>query len=266
MTWEQELVALYDANEHLAGVVSGTAPVLAPVAHLPLKANIEVVVDEDGNFVSATRTEKGQDSTLVPATIASGSRTNGIAPMALHDKLIYVAGDYEDFESSMKGAKKNGRDYYKAYMGQLGKWSEDENSPACLRPVYTYLAKKSLIRDLMKEDVFEKEGDFVRFSVVERSGEINRLFENPAVSRSWTAYYVGTLEGEGIDMMTGEQGAIADKHSSGIRFPGDAAKLISSQDDRAFTYRGRFRTAEEAASVGYVSSQKMHKLQTVSER
>lgn len=36
------------------------------------------------------------------------------------------------------------------------------------------------------------------------------------------------------------------------------AKLISGNDERGFTYRGRFENRGQAVSVGYESSQKTH--------
>jgi CRISPR-associated protein Csd1 len=41
-----------------------------------------------------------------------------------------------------------------------------------------------------------------------------------------------------------------------LRNSGDKAKIISSNDTSGYTFRGRFKTAEEAACIGYVSSQK----------
>jgi CRISPR-associated protein Csd1 len=43
-----------------------------------------------------------------------------------------------------------------------------------------------------------------------------------------------------------------------VRRPGDSAKLISSNDDIGFTYRGRFKEPEEAASVSSEVTQKAH--------
>ena len=47
-------------------------------------------------------------------------------------------------------------------------------------------------------------------------------------------------------------------HSKKIRNEGDGAKLISSNDEANFTFRGRFVTKEQAFSIGNETSQKMH--------
>ena len=43
-----------------------------------------------------------------------------------------------------------------------------------------------------------------------------------------------------------------------IRNSGDGAKLISSNDDKGFTFRGRFDLPSEAACVGRVTTEKAH--------
>jgi CRISPR-associated protein Csd1 len=48
------------------------------------------------------------------------------------------------------------------------------------------------------------------------------------------------------------------KHPSKIRNSGDKAKIMSTNDESGFTYRGRFADKEQAVSVGYEYSQKIH--------
>ena len=43
-----------------------------------------------------------------------------------------------------------------------------------------------------------------------------------------------------------------------VRNAGDKAKLISSNDESNFTYKGRFANKEEAFAVGEIVSQKAH--------
>ncbi|MEG1994689.1 MAG: type I-C CRISPR-associated protein Cas8c/Csd1, partial [Oscillospiraceae bacterium] len=47
-------------------------------------------------------------------------------------------------------------------------------------------------------------------------------------------------------------------HPSKIRHSGDKAKLISANDESNFTFKGRYDNAQQAATVGFESSQKMH--------
>ena len=252
MSWTSELLNLYERHEDEAGVISGKAPVLLPVAHVSLKATTDVCISESGDFVTAKRLEKGEETTIVPVTIDSATRGSGIFPMPLHDKLIYTAGDYDTV------SKTSGSDYHKAYMEQLDAWCQDSSCPEHVRAVYAYLKKGTLVKDLMASEAFGKPEDFIRFAVVDENGEIDRLYENRAVMQSWISYYTGSLTEQGIDSITGKMTAVSGKQPNSVRYPGDKAKIISANDKQGFTYRGIFKEASDAATVGYVESQKVH--------
>ena len=59
-------------------------------------------------------------------------------------------------------------------------------------------------------------------------------------------------------MLTGEDTHITWQHLKGAFSLNGNAKIISANDSANFTYRGRFAEPEEAASVGYLASQKAH--------
>lgn len=59
-------------------------------------------------------------------------------------------------------------------------------------------------------------------------------------------------------MVTGEQTAPAQQHMKGVVSLNGNAKLISANDSSNFTYRGRFVTSAQAATIGYEASQKAH--------
>ena len=65
------------------------------------------------------------------------------------------------------------------------------------------------------------------------------------------------LKGEKVlDYLTGEMHTASYLHSKKIRNEGDGAKLISSNDESNFTFRGRFSQKEQAFAIGSVTSQK----------
>ena len=64
--------------------------------------------------------------------------------------------------------------------------------------------------------------------------------------------------GEGLSYLTGEYGRVSYLQPKKIRNEGDGAKLISSNDEANFTFKGRFLTKEEAFAIGYEDSQKVH--------
>ena len=59
-------------------------------------------------------------------------------------------------------------------------------------------------------------------------------------------------------MVVGEETSIAFNHPKYIRYPGDGAKLITSNDTEGFTFLGRFTSAKEACCVGTEATQKAH--------
>lgn len=59
-------------------------------------------------------------------------------------------------------------------------------------------------------------------------------------------------------MITGSYDIPAKQHPKGIIPFNGNAKLISANDNSNFTYRGRFSDDAQAATVGYIASQKAH--------
>ena len=94
MAWMKRLAETYDLYQDLAGIVKDGQPVLLPVSHSTINAQIEVTLNEAGEFVMGKVVEKGDEVTIIPVTEDSAARSSGVAPHPLCDKLCYVAGDY----------------------------------------------------------------------------------------------------------------------------------------------------------------------------
>ena len=107
-----------------------------------------------------------------------------------------------------------------------------------------------IFQSVIGGDQFES---FVRFQV---NGTL--LSSDPEVWDSYTQYYRSTLKNMGICYVQGKEMPVSFLNPSKIRNAGDRAKLISSNDNTNFTYRGRFENAREALSVGYETTQKAH--------
>ncbi|MCK9330886.1 MAG: type I-C CRISPR-associated protein Cas8c/Csd1, partial [Candidatus Cloacimonetes bacterium] len=99
---------------------------------------------------------------------------------------------------------------------------------------------------------------FIRFRVQVPGQSNDRIWLNKEVWNSFINYYTGTLVEKGICYVDGSYSYISGKSPAKIRNSGDKAKLISSNDQEGFTYRGRFTSADQAVTIGYVSSQKVH--------
>ena len=114
MAWLRTLAETYDIYSAIAGADKNNQAVLLPISHSTFNAQIEVTIDEDGNFRGAKKLDKGKDVvTIIPVTEDSASRGNGNFPHALCDKLCYIAGDYTFYTDDDK------REYFDTYIKQL---------------------------------------------------------------------------------------------------------------------------------------------------
>lgn len=269
MAWLKTLAETYNVNAELAGKEKNGQAVLLPICHSTFNAQIEVMIDLDGNFKDARKLEKGGDIvTVIPVTEDSAARSSGIAPHPLCDKLCYIAGDYTAYAGDDKTA------YYEAYLDQLRDWAESEDSHPMVKAVYSYLKKGSLIKDLAvcrvlvldengmltdqaKIQAQGQTGANVRF-LVSGSNLPHEVWKNQGVYQAFIRYYQKKMEGEQLCYVTGKTQVCSDKHPSKIRNSGDKSKLISGNDESGFTYRGRFTEKGQAVSVGYETSQKAH--------
>lgn len=273
MGWITECITIYDkladkAGENINGVT------LLPIYHSTQNAQIEITIDINGNFCSSAIIPDDDAVTIIPVTEDSATRSSGVAPHPLFDKLIYVAGDYCSY---IKNCKKNSKKYFEDYISCLHNWVKSDYTDRCIAAVYDYLCKGTIIRDLVNKKclvvdsdgfldekiIISKKGSikqpdaFVRFIV--RDGETDiRLWESKELHNKFIMYYDSMSCEYDICYATGECVPITYKHASKIRNAGDKAKLVSSNDEANFTYRGRFKTKEEAYSLGRLASQKAH--------
>ena len=284
MSWMEQLVQTYDENAKFAGQadVDGQKYLLPPVGHMTVNAQISMTLDVDGNLLYAAVVSKDEKETLIPCTPDSASRTSSPAPHPLHDNLQYIARDYDLY---VKKKAKEGRHPYTLYKELLGSWADSPYSHPKIRAVYAYICQHDAIADLVEKKILYKEQDgrimekwqdkdqpkpeifsvavgdilksFVRFRVILSGDDFPDLWKDRELQRLY-ASFVQTYfpEQEGLCCATGKHMALTEKHYKGIRFSGDGAKLISSNDTDGFTFRGRFDTGRECVSVGYETSQK----------
>lgn len=270
LSWTNELYEVYEKNW---GGPYSENPLLLPISHSTANAQIEVMLDEDGTFVKAEKVPKTNAVTVIPVSNDSAARSSGVFPHPFADKLLYIAGDYEKYFS---GKKSDNSEFFGAYIEQLEKWADSEHSHKAVTAVLTYLKKKSLMRDLIvsgaltaddsgmlksgeKIEGIAQEDSFVRFKI--------NYFDETHESRTWKdkslidsfIEYNSTLDWDTqLCYATGKILPVTYKHPSKIRNAGDKGRLISSNDESGFSYRGRFRGKEDAISVSYDFSQKMH--------
>ncbi|WP_336883688.1 type I-C CRISPR-associated protein Cas8c/Csd1 [Priestia koreensis] len=290
MSWLLNLYETYEANLDRVGKVeqkhNGQEYTLIPISHTTQNAHIEVEITENGLFHSARVLDKSEFNTVIPCTEDAASRSGTIPPpYPLHDKLQYVAGDFSNYTGNAKSDR-----FYLAYINQLGKWVNSTYSISKVKSVYQYLQKKTLIEDLIDsrilwtdqqgrlvdkwekkyEDLYPDKPDifltipggiedaFVRFNIYSHDSYSPKVWRDPNMYQSFISYYNDALKDPDFCYVTGKYLPVAIKHANKIRNAGDQAKLISSKDKAGFTFRGRFSTSHEVASVSYEVSQKAH--------
>lgn len=272
MSWIQALYDTYNRLEQDEKIVADES--LLKVGHSTANAHIEVTVDKVGKFKNAQFVDKDKAVTTIPVTEDSGSRGAGIFPHPLFDKLKYIAKDFETY------TKEKNSDYYSAYMQGLNDWCESGYSDAKILAVYDYLDKGHLIGDLIasgilsvnEQGILTKKWEnaegyklsvggqsdaFVRFRV-EGCGYITALWEDTELQDKYVEYYLEKDVETQFCYVTGKEIRGCIKHPSKIRNSGDKSKLISANDNTNFTFRGRFAEANEAYSISYEVSQKVH--------
>ena len=280
MSWMQKLYRTYE--NILEQCVTDDAEPLTPVGHTIQNAHIVIVIDGQGNFQTA-RVMPPKTAILLPATESSENRTSGEAPHPLADKIQYVAKDYVDYGGEKKA-------YFEGYLKQLKAWCESPFAHPKVQAVLNYVAKGRVVADLVEAGIFpldsdskvlnewEAEGDAPSiFSVlpktkgeiefgsalvcwqVEIAGDVHsQTWTDKTIQQSWADYAASEKAEKGFCLVQGEEAVISTMHPAKLRHTGDKAKLISSNDTAGYTFRGRFATAEEAASVSADVSAKAH--------
>ena len=268
MSWLNDLYLTYKACKGEAGIVKANQPLLLPMAHLTQNAQLEVVLDGEGNFSRAYRVPKEDAVTVIPVTEDSGSRSGkAVFPHPLADKLEYIAGDYGKFV-------KVSEEKFEKYITQLEKWALSSYSLPQINSVYQYLRQGRIMQDLMESGFFvfqngkvtgekqqgvEAENWFVRFAVEIPGREESRLYCDTEVFESYIQFYLAQQEKRELCYASGEIVPCSEKHPAKIRHTGDKAKLISANDaSGVLTYKGRFSESSQVASVSYEVSQKAH--------
>ena len=277
MSWIQKLYETYD---RCAGAPQFEKEPLLPVSHAEQQAHIEIVLDQDGNFQRAVSVAK--ETTVVPATEGSAGRTNKPAPHPLCDKIQYCAADYKEFG----GGKEP---FFGVYVEQLRRWQGCEANSK-VRAVLAYVEKGKVVGDLVMsgelfcgpdgklltawpsdtppsglfkmltaKDKKRDQGDaFVRWRVQVPGDPISGVWEDPEIRDSWIRFDAAQRKGRALCMVTGEMTSVAESHPKRLRHGADGAKLISSNDNSGFTFRGRVDLPAQAYGVGSVVTQKAH--------
>lgn len=281
MSWIEKL---YETYERCDGAPQFENGPLLPTCHFYQQAHIEVAIDGAGKYLSSRVLRRSEQKTSIPCTEDSASRSSNDAPHALCDKIQYCALDYV-----AKGGKK--RPYWQSYSQQLEQWCASPYGHPKAKSVLAYLQKGSLLQDLTRENVVvadrngqlvdtwiddtpvppllkllvakqghRDQGDaLIRWRVEVPGDPVSAVWEDAELQASWVKFCASREARLGVCFVSGNQDVpLASKHPRGIRWSGDGAKLISSNDTSGYTFRGRFKNGDEACGVGFEVTQKAH--------
>lgn len=268
MSWASKLLETYDICQSEVGKENETG-MLLPLSHLTTKAQIEVVLDENGKFIHAIEIPNDDAVTVIPVTEDSASRSSGITPHPLHDKLIYISKDYAEYTG------KRNDPHVLAHQSLLKQWIDSSYTHSSIIPIYQYLEQGTLISDLISCDILKLNGEqldkkykiqktvvqteaFVRFKIRGIQKRIVEPWCDKMLFDAYHNFYTSQHTDEDLCYITGKMMYCTEKHPAKLRQGKDKAKLISTNDANGFTYRGRFVSKKEAISVGYKTSQKIH--------
>lgn len=250
----QRAVETYDAGQSLVGVYRENHEPLPPIGHTLTSADLEITLDCDGNFSGARKVEKTEPKILIPVTEDSGGRTSALAPHPLCEQLKYLTKDNEKANA--------------LYLAQLRQWADSEYAHPMLLPILRYVEGGTIVSDLTQSGIISprtKGGYDEKWMVRWRVNGLDEAqsaacWMNQALFQAFTDYYCHKIaeRAPALCMIEGKPVPAASQHPKGIIPVNGNAKLISANDSSGFTYRGRFTDDWQAASIGYVASQKAH--------
>ncbi len=245
----QKAVETYDANASLVGIYQEGKEPLAPIGHVLTNANIEITLDQDGSLLSVRKVDRSEGKILIPVTEESGGRTSSPVAHPLCDQLKYLA-PREKKEHSL-------------YIEALRSWMDSDFSHPFLHAILSYTQRGTILSDLIDCGIIADSYDeklLVCWRVNGVENEEPACWKNQNLFRAFFHYYCCKIAARDVAlcMISGENGPTALQHPKGIIPINGNAKLISANDSSGFTYRGRFLEEWQAATVGYIASQKAH--------
>ncbi len=271
MSWLQRLTETYDT---CFGQPQFNAAPLTPIDHVEQQAHIEIALDEAGNFLRAAVVNK--EPTLIPATEKSAGRTSGAVAHPLCDKLRYVAADF-------------GSSDYALYLQQLTAWAQATGNPA-LQAILAYVERGTTVADLVHAQVLTRTSSgeletewktgtsplaklltadpktkrrnqgnaLIRWRVELPGGRESGVWKDARLQAEWAVFNATLPSTLAFCYSSGNVQPLAANHPKRLRHGGDGAKLISSNDEAGYTFRGRFGEASEAYGLSSAATQKAH--------
>jgi CRISPR-associated protein Csd1 len=250
----QKACETYDCMGHLVGAKVSDKEVFAPISHTVTRASIEITLNQDGKFITARAVDKKDPKIAIPVTEKSAGRSSGPCAHPLCDQLGYLSPGIP--------AK------HKLYLEQLLDWESSVYTHPKLTPILHYIQEKTILHDLKETGLIEQENINDKNEKLMVCWVVNGLgdksgpcWEDRELMECFIQYYNHIRQKNSSNylcMVSGNMEAAAEQHPKGVVAKKGNAKLISANDSTNFTYRGRFTEEWQAATVGYMASQKAH--------
>lgn len=241
-------------------------------------------------MLPVTEASEGRTSGLAPHALS-----DSLQYIAKDLGLTYTKEDIEAEGANVKKKKikqKKEELIFNLYAKQLADWCACTDNAKVLA-VQTYIQKGTVLADLIKEKIMPTDSDgqpldnwndkqdgkenkpalfnvltkekgkfeirkaLVVWAVQIPNDPVSEVWKDKAVQQSWAEYYQATLS-RNFCSVVGQEQVIRTSHPAKLTYTGDAAKLISSNDDKGFTFRGRFKQAQEAVGISAEVSHKAH--------
>lgn len=273
VSWTDELYKIYEFNSDRE--FGENEPVMLPVAHSTIDVHLEVTVSEDGEFKNISIVPKEDKTTIRPNT---GKAKTGKTPPSfpLTESIKYLAGDFNKYKPADTDKKSFGDNsfFYNAYLEIMNDWNNSKYSHKAVNAVLLYISKGELISDLLRAGFLETDEDgllkpkqygvdvdkiTIRFKVNYNDlGIETRTWKDKTLFDSFLDYNTQSRGNNQLCYALGKELPSQYIHPAQILKGAINAKLISSNDESGFSYRGRFENKSEALSVSYEFSEKMH--------
>ncbi len=250
----QKAVETYESHYAYASENHVDSVMMAPIGHIVTRADLEITLTAEGDFVNAAAVDKSEPKIVIPVTEGSAGRAGAPCAHPLCEQLGYL----------MPG---NG-EKYRLYIEQLTAWETSAYRHPKLSAVLAYVQSGTILQDLVRCGLVERNASgrpadekqeklLVRWRVLgEGTAE---CWLDKTLFDKFTSYYTATRDAKtALCMVSGEETTAAIQHPKGIIPISGNAKLISANDSSGFTYRGRFSEKWQAAEIGYEASQKAH--------
>jgi CRISPR-associated protein Csd1 len=253
LSWTKSLYETYCACEFFIGKCAedSQAKMLLPVGHVLIEPKYIITIRENGSLFGVEKVTRGKNEArffvAAPCTDDSEGRAGKSAkdfPHPLFDQVKYLLGSIY-------------RDNLNKWIRFLADRSEYGFAHRVLNAVYNYVKSGTLKTDIPEA----KENDAICFCANIAGKNENRLWKMPELWPAWIDYQqsiLATDQKTDICYITGESLPYTEKHPKAINRNAGNAKLISSNDNVNFTFRGRFLESSQAATVSYIASQKIH--------